>query len=409
MKDEEKNPTAVSVNSLTPAVCKDENVSMFLDTVQYNQSYRAARLLSQSRDMIPPQYQGNESNCMLALNMAKSLGLTITMYFQWTYLLKGKLGLESKAIITIANQSGMFKRGIEFDEIGTKKDGDEWGFRAFAEDARYNTIIEETVTIGDAKAAGWITNTWWQKLPRMMLKYRSASFLIKFNRPELLGGMGVKEEMMDEAANPIDITDKVNADMEKTPGDSPAAAMQAKKAEEVKKKPKTEPKATSATEDKPKKTAKKEKSAEVQELEKVWRDSKNIDAIRDLVESKEFTVEEFDRITGENLKAAAKNWTNRILTWEKPRQSKKNGAEKADKLLPIVQDLFDAKTNSEYKAAFYHHWYQGTLTEELFKKIIADNDAVAASGWLLKFDTFNAQQPQGEQYEGEEEPPPEFS
>lgn len=210
-KEEPSQPT--SVKDLTPAVCENSSVSIFLDTVEYNQGFRAARLLSESKGMVPKEYEGNPGNCMIALNMAKSLGLTIQAFFNWTYPVNGRLGLEAKAIVTIANQSGMFKRGIEFEEIGTIKDGDEWGFRAFAEDARYGTIIEETFTIGDAKAAGWIGNTWWKKLPKMMLKYRAASFLIKLNRPELLGGMNVMEEMRDEFATapPRNITAEVEA------------------------------------------------------------------------------------------------------------------------------------------------------------------------------------------------------
>jgi len=217
MENKDLTP-AKSIKELTPAVCEQVNVSMFLDTVQFDQSFRAARLIAMSSGMIPREYQGNEANCMLALNMAQSLGLTVAAFFQWTYIVHGKLGLESKAIVTMANQSKRFKRGIEFEEIGTKADGDAWGFKAFAEDIEYGTIIEEVITIGDAKAAGWYSkkDSWWPKLPRMMLKYRAASFLIKLNRPELLGGMGIYEEMVDESPRAgippnKNITEEVNA------------------------------------------------------------------------------------------------------------------------------------------------------------------------------------------------------
>lgn len=217
--DEEKLPKT-SVKDMTPAVCEQINVSMFLDTVQYNQGFRAARLLAASRGMIPKEYQGNEANCMLALNMAQTLGLTVAAFFQWTYIVHGKLGLESKAIVTIANQSGRFKRGIEFEEIKTREDGDAWGFRAFAEDTEYGVIIEEIVTVGDVKSAGWWQkkDSWWPKLTRMMLKYRAASFLIKLNRPELLGGMGIYEEMRDEGLSVPAVPDKnITGEAEEVP------------------------------------------------------------------------------------------------------------------------------------------------------------------------------------------------
>jgi hypothetical protein len=194
----EEEPTKrKSISDLVPVSCSDPNLSMFLDSNEFDQSFRSARLLSSAKGLVPKEYEGNPANCMLALSMAKTLRITPFMFFQWAYPVNGKFGLEAKAVISIANQSGMFKHGIEFEEIGTKADGDSWGFRAYAEDVRTGKTIEEIFTIGDARSAGWLGNTWWKKLPRMMLKYRSASFLIKFNRPELLGGMGVYEEMRD--------------------------------------------------------------------------------------------------------------------------------------------------------------------------------------------------------------------
>lgn len=207
---EELETKPISVADLHPVVCADRNISMFLDSDEFGQGMRGAMMMSKTKGMVAKEYEGNPSNCFFSLSMAKALNITPYMFSQWSYFVNGKVGLESKAIISIANASGMFKRGIEFEELGSQKDGDEWGFRAFAEDVRYGTIIEEIFTMGDAKSAGWINNTWWKKLPRMMLKYRAASFLIKMNRPELLGGMNVVEEMRDEfAANPVkDITDE---------------------------------------------------------------------------------------------------------------------------------------------------------------------------------------------------------
>lgn len=285
-----------SVKDLTPAVCESESVGLFLDTVQFDQGFRAARLLSESKGLIPKEYEGNPGNCMLALNMAKSLGLTMQAFFNWTYPVNGRLGLEAKAIVTIANQSGMFARGIEFEEIGSPADGDAWGFRAFAEDKRYGTIISETFTLGDAKAAGWINNTWWKKLPGMMMKYRSASFLIKLNRPELLGGLDVFEELRDEAISAPsrykDITSEVEEVKPETKKPRPKKRKQKTEAPE---KPEKKPEDAESTEEKS------EPQAAEAENEDGLRESSYLIQLKDWIESDEFDRQYLELVNEETL------------------------------------------------------------------------------------------------------------
>jgi hypothetical protein len=411
IKEEEK-PQSISVKDLVPVSCRDDHIDMFLDTNLYNQSFRAANMLAKGHGMIPKEYAGNATNCMLALSMAKTLGITPYMFLQWSYFIHGKVGLESKALIAIANKSPLFEAGILFEEVG-EKGKDSWGIKAYAEDVQKGRI-EEICTIQTAKDAGWWSkkDSWWPKNPNMMCKYRAASFLVKFNRPELLGGMAVYEELRDEGA--VDITDKANAAMAKEKSGFAQAVDMAKKEEPAPKKtaakkPKPAPEKASddppeSKPETPKKTAAKPK--EVRELLRVWRLPKNKEAIDALIESGDFSLEEFDNITLNNLRGAASNWMIKIRDYNK--KSNGNGRDKS--LPPIITDLKNARKAPENKAAAAYLLKEKGLNAELMMEIEKNKDVVAASGWLLKIDEYNSENPpkqsENDDYQGEQEPPP---
>lgn len=158
---------------------------------------RAATLLSKS-SLVPKEYQGNLSNCVIALNMAARLGADPLMVMQNLYIVHGRPSWSSQFLISTFNTSGRFT-ALRFEWIG-KEGTDTWGCQAWAvEKATGEKLEGSTVTIGLAKKEGWYgkNGSKWQTMPQQMLMYRAASWFIRAYAPELAMGMYTEDEVID--------------------------------------------------------------------------------------------------------------------------------------------------------------------------------------------------------------------
>lgn len=214
-------------------------------------------------------------------------------------------------------------------------------------------------------------------------------------------GQFINEDFVDD---PIDITDKVNETMENAKSDFAQAAEQAQAKE-----PEPEKKPAKRRGRPPKKAKEPAYGPEVKELLITWSNSANEKAVQSLIKKGTFTEGEYNEITQNNLKTAAKNWTKLILKEaealaEEATREEETQNEEKPKLLLSVQQLKDAYEKPVNKPAFNQLYKEG-LNANVYKDILASNDAAIASDWLLRLDEYNAMN-RGE-YEGEEEPSPE--
>ena len=75
-------------------------------------------------------------------------------------------------------------------------------------------IVKVSVSMETAKKEGWTRNTKYQTMPQQMLRYRSATWLIRLHCPEVLLGMQASDEITDVeptvnvGGSPVD---KINA------------------------------------------------------------------------------------------------------------------------------------------------------------------------------------------------------
>lgn len=163
---------------------------------------RAAGLLSKS-SLVPKEYRGDLSNCVIALNMAARLGADPLMVMQNLYIVNGRPGWSSQFLISTFNTSGRFT-SLRYEWVG-KADTDEWGCRAWAiEKSTEQKLKGSLVTIAMAKKEGWYSKSGskWKTMPQQMLMYRAASWFIRAYAPELAMGMYTEDEIVD-----IDETD----------------------------------------------------------------------------------------------------------------------------------------------------------------------------------------------------------
>jgi hypothetical protein len=128
--------------------------------------------------------------------MAERMGADILMVMQNLYIVHGRPGWSAQFLIACFNSCGRFT-AIKYAFGG---EGDDYGCIAYATELSSGERIEGVrVTIGMAKAEGWSTKNGskWKTMPDLMLRYRSATFLIRCTAPEIGLGLQTAEEITD--------------------------------------------------------------------------------------------------------------------------------------------------------------------------------------------------------------------
>lgn len=168
-----------------------------------------ATALSRST-IIPKAFQGQAANCFVALDMANRMGASPMEIMQNIYVVHGTPGFSAKYAIAMANKSGVFKGPICFEERGS---GSTLSVTAFAIVRETGQRVEFTADMAMAKAEKWDSNPKYKSgLAALMLKYRSATLLIRTTCPEVLLGMQTAEEVEDvHAARTIEATPVVDS------------------------------------------------------------------------------------------------------------------------------------------------------------------------------------------------------
>jgi hypothetical protein len=158
---------------------------------------RGAKVLAAST-LVPPQFQGNLPNCIIALNMANRIGADPLLVMQNLYVVHGRPGWSAKFLIASFNQCGRFS-ALRFEWSGTR-DKDDWGCRAWAVERETGEKIRgPLITIALAKKEKWYdkSGSKWQTIPELMLQYRAAAWLVNTHAPEISMGLNTAEELGD--------------------------------------------------------------------------------------------------------------------------------------------------------------------------------------------------------------------
>lgn len=160
------------------------------------QLYEFALIMSKS-DIVPVHYRGKPENAFVAVQTAYRMNLDPMMVMQNTFVVSGKLGMNSAFAISLANSSGRLKSGITYHIEGS---GDSLRVTAKAMLKSSGEEINYSIGMKEAKAEGWTKNPKYSSLPELMLRYRAATLLIRTHMPEVLNGMHTVEELEDVKA-----------------------------------------------------------------------------------------------------------------------------------------------------------------------------------------------------------------
>lgn len=203
-------------------ITRAPRTSMLLDTTRFESAHRAGKMMALSA-LFPSHLRsgGQETaiaNAVLVMNIAEQMQEDPLAVAQNIYFVSGKPGWNASYMISRANQSGIFKGPIRWRMEG---EGPSLVVHAYAKMAEDGEEVSAEASMAMAKAEGWAKNAKYASMPKQMLQYRAATFLIRLYCPQVMLGYQVAEEIEDiVAAEAKDITppaDPAPAPEEKKP------------------------------------------------------------------------------------------------------------------------------------------------------------------------------------------------
>lgn len=183
--------------SMPPAVAQ-QTTAINMNTVAGFESLQRVAKLFASSSIVPPQYQNNIPDCVIAVDMALRMGANPLMVCQNLYVVYGRPAWSAKFLIATLNQSGRFS-ALRYLFQG-KPGNDDWGCKAVAVELSTGERIEgPLITIDLAKKEGWYDKkgSKWRTMPELMLRYRAASWFVNAFAPEIAMGLRTVEEEQD--------------------------------------------------------------------------------------------------------------------------------------------------------------------------------------------------------------------
>lgn len=155
--------------------------------------FKFAQTLSSS-DIIPDTYKQKPANCLIAMEVARSLNLPFLTVVNNIDIIKGKPTYKASFLASLVNKSGLFKSSIRVDFTGKGND-----LVATAKAQRHDdSWCEMSVSMQTAIEEGWVKrNTKYQTMPNLMLGYRAITFFARMFCPEVALGLQTVEEVDD--------------------------------------------------------------------------------------------------------------------------------------------------------------------------------------------------------------------
>lgn len=186
---------------MTTAIANYQPTGM-LDPTTFEHMQRVGKMLALS-PLFPdhlrkPSPDVALANGVLCINMAMRLNEDVLTVAQNIFFVNGRPGWAATYMIAKANQSGKFINPIDWDITG---EGEAMSATAWAELSSTGKRVQAVVDMKMARAEGWTKNPKYQSMPRQMLSYRSAVFLIRLYVPEVMVGVPSTAELEDEAAS----------------------------------------------------------------------------------------------------------------------------------------------------------------------------------------------------------------
>ncbi|WP_455475354.1 hypothetical protein [Bartonella sp. B17] len=201
-----------TIDPLVPPQLKGAGI--FSDMKFFEDAQRICKMLVTST-LVPKQYQGvnNIGNAMIALDIAKRMGISPLMVMQNLHIINGRPSWSSSFIVSVLNISGLFSPlRFRIKDIGSFKNrqaqeivhATNKSYVAYAVEKSTGRVLEGTeVTLEMAIMEGWYgkDGSKWKTMPDQMGCYRAAAFFGRLYAPNLLNGVYAEDEVLDISDN----------------------------------------------------------------------------------------------------------------------------------------------------------------------------------------------------------------
>lgn len=175
----------------------NSSVSPFSNNAAFDAAQRMASALASS-SLVPQAYQKNPSNCLIAMELASRIGVSVLAAMQSVDVIHGRPSWRSQFLIATVNASGRFTP-LRFEWTG-EAGKPTWACRAAAKDvASGETLIGPWISWKMAMEEGWVNKNGskWKTMPELMFCYRAGAFWSRLFCPEIGLGFQTVEEAYD--------------------------------------------------------------------------------------------------------------------------------------------------------------------------------------------------------------------
>jgi hypothetical protein len=179
---------------------------LFSDPNSFAHGQRVAKLFAASK-LVPNHFRGNVADCLIALQIARRLDEDPLTVFQNIYFVNGKPGWATSYLIARANRSGVFQRQITWHATNEGNDGLSVTAKATLSSG---DVVTATATMRMAMEEGWTKNSKYQSMPEHMLRWRSATMLIRLFAPEIMTGLPAMDEIEPGPPEIVEPTDRID-------------------------------------------------------------------------------------------------------------------------------------------------------------------------------------------------------
>ena len=150
-----------------------------------------ANMLSKS-NLVPKDYQGNPSNCIIAMQWGMEIGLQPLQAMQSIAVINGRPAIWGDAMLALVRGSGQ----LEYIHEDPTDDGCTVRIKRKGEPEAERTFTKE-----DAKKAGLSGKQGpWTQYPKRMMQLRARAFALRDVFPDVLRGVFIAEEAQDMPA-----------------------------------------------------------------------------------------------------------------------------------------------------------------------------------------------------------------
>ena len=152
-----------------PAAQSGGMMSIFADPHTFAAAMQMADALSKST-IIPRDYQGNPSNCLIAVEMSSRMNASPMMVMQHLFVVNGRPAWSSQWIVAMINQSRKYKTELQYEFGSDPADGG-LSCYAWAIDQQGHRVEGPKITMKMAEAEGWLNKNGskWKTMPVQMM------------------------------------------------------------------------------------------------------------------------------------------------------------------------------------------------------------------------------------------------